>query len=676
MKLQETFENYEEDFETDVLDKKEKAYDDSAKSLANWNKEALLNQGTLLNNDTVNPAFSKLLFPYDSIRNSQKELIEDISESVNAGKSIIAHAPTGLGKTVASIGPALEYCIRNKKTLFFLTSRNTQHIMAVKTLRDIRKKYDIKINVLDIIGKKGMCLQPGIEAINGNDFAEFCKNARKTRTCEFYNNTRNKEGQLKIEGDLLLEELKGTIQHTEELVHSCEQTRVCPYEIALAKAETAQVVIADYYYIFHPDIQQLFFRKVGLSLANCVVIVDEAHNLPERVKNLATSNISSFVLERALAETVKYGFDEASAIIRKITEGLLSLESGVSERIEGESSRLVSKEEFIAILDKIMPFKEMNSILENAGEVIQEKQKRSYVNSIVRFIVNWQGDNEGFTRIFTSSGIKKKLTYECLDPSLISKPTFDAIYSSIIISGTLEPTEMYRDLLGIDKCVLKSYKNPFPTENALGLIVPLTTTKYDRRDASEFNRIAVECGKILDTVPGNCALFFPSYDIRDRIYRYLVDITDKELILEKASDSKEEKAGVIKNLTRPSLSGKVLLGTSSGSFGEGIDIPGNFLSCVVVVGLPLKKPTLEVQELIKYFDKKLGKGWDYCYFYPSFNKTFQNVGRCIRSETDRGILIFLDERFAEKRYLRFFGDRQYVITYDYVTKIKNFNQRK
>ena len=425
----------------------------------------------------------------------------------------------------------------------------------------------------------------------------------------------------------------------------------------MEKAQTANVVIGDYYYVFHPKVRSTLFRKMGLTLSDCVIIIDEAHNLPDRIKDLASSVLTKNMLDRGLNETLKYGLDEATSYLRKVLEVFLKLKGGKFLELGSESARIVPKEEFNIMLESVGEFTNIVGVLETAAELIREKQRRSYVGGIANFIINWQGSEEGFTRIFKIDETGEKLMYECLDPSIVSKSIFDESDSCIAISGTLEPTEMYKDLLGADRAMLESYENPFPEENALSLIVPITTTKFDRRSNDEYEKIAKECSKIINAMSGNCAIFFPSYSIRDKIYRYLQDLSDKEFILETSGAKKEEKSEIIKSFTRSSLNAKVLLGSSSGSFGEGIDLPGHFLTCVIVVGLPLKKPSLEVQQLINYYDSKFGKGWDYGYFYPSFNTTFQNVGRCIRSETDKGVIVYLDERYGQSRYLKYFKNR-------------------
>ena len=144
------------------------------------------------------------------------------------------------------------------------------------------------------------------------------------------------------------------------------------------------------------------------------------------------------------------------------------------------------------------------------------------------------------------------------------------------------------------------------------------------------------------------------------------------MLIEKQNLSKEEKEKILDEFKKNKDKGSVLLAVSTGNFGEGIDLPGDFLKGVVIVGLPLSKPDLETQELIKYYDNKFGKGWDYGYLVPAMNKCLQSAGRCIRSETDRGVIVFLDERFAWPNYNRFFPKGEVEVSTDYLEKIDGF----
>jgi DNA excision repair protein ERCC-2 len=241
------------------------------------------------------------------------------------------------------------------------------------------------------------------------------------------------------------------------------------------------------------------------------------------------------------------------------------------------------------------------------------------------------------------------------------------------MSGTLLPTSMYKELLGVEKCQEVVFKDPFPKGNRLNLIVPKTTTKFTSRSEDQFKDIAKALSEMVNIIPGNIAVFFPSYYLRDMVKKHFDSLSEKTVFSENPELTKEGKQELLDAFKGYKDIGAVLLAAASGSFGEGIDLPGDLLKAVIVVGLPLNTPDLETKELINYFDKKFKKGWDYGYLFPAFNKTLQNAGRCIRSETDKGVIIFLDERYAWPNYKRCFPeDWDLVISTDYKEKIKGF----
>jgi len=618
-----------------------------------------------------------VLFPHPNMRKIQDGMVKDIYNAISLKKDIIVHAPTGLGKTAASLGPALTYALKNDLTVFFLTSRHTQHRIAVETLEGIKKKHNVDFTSCDLIGKQWMCLVPGASKLYSNEFHEFCRSEVENYRCEFYVKAKKRTGKPTVEAEKALEELKQKgPQHTEQIIAFCNQERLCPYEMATLLAEHARVIIADYYYIFHPSIRQALFQRAKKELGKCIIIVDEGHNLPKRCRELLTQRLTTITVDRAIKEAEKFKEDE----IREHLAGLRDIFLNYADELEKEGiskeETNVKKEDFVKKINELRNFDELTTELQFAGDEIRKKQKQSYIGSIAEFLGRWTGQDHGYARIFSRNVAKRHfftLSYRCLDPSLITKAVIEEAYSTIIMSGTLTPTSMYRDILGFDGAIEKEYPSPFPKHNRLSLIVPETTTKFTERNETQFKRIAAYCANMVNSIPGNSAIFFPSYFLRDKINSHFEVLCEKTIFLEKPGLTKEQKQEMLERFKSYKDEGAALLGAATGSFGEGIDLMGDYLKAVIVVGLPLEKPNLETGALIDYYDRKFGKGWDYGYVLPAITRTLQNAGRCIRSETDKGVIIFLDERYAWPRYYKCFPKEMDVsISQHYPEKIRQF----
>lgn len=615
----------------------------------------------------------RLLFAHDTVRDSQAELILKIDNAIKNKKNLVLSAPTGLGKTAAAIGPALSYAIENDKTVFFLTSRHTQHKIAIDTLLKIKQKYNIQFDVVDLIGRKSMCPVPGIESLYSQEFTEYCKNVREDEKCEFYVNTRTKN-KISVKTKQLIGEIKDLMPiDAEKLYELALEKRLCPYEVSIILAQKAKVIIGDYYYIFHPSIRDAFFNKSEKLIEDSIIIVDEAHNLPSRIKDLATERISNIIIKRAVIEAKKYQLDELMESVIKIQDILLEF----SKTLKKNDEKIIFKEEFIKKIKEFSDYDILISNLEVAAINIRESQKQSYLGSIAAFLEAWLGDDEGFVRILSNKESKREeillLSYRCLDPSIVTSKVINNSHSTILMSGTLNPTSMYAEILGLKNYEEETFKSPFPIENKLNLIIPGVTTKFSVRSDDEFKKIAEMCAKISNTVPGNTAIFFPSYYLLDAVSKKFDILSTKTVIKELSGMSKAEKIEILEKFKEYKNIGAVLLGAITGSFGEGIDLPGDLLKCVVIVGLPLSQPDLETKSLIDYYDKKFKKGWDYGYVAPAFNKTLQGAGRCIRSETDKGVIVFLDERYSWDNYFKYFPkDWNIKITSMVEDRIKDF----
>ncbi len=619
-----------------------------------------------MNNDGV-------LFPHERVRDIQETMINEVVSAIKDKKHMIVHAPTGIGKTVSVLAPALTHAIKNKLTVFFLTSRHTQHEIAIRTLKDIKRKFDNNFCAVDLIGKKWMCIQPGIENLYSNEFNEYCKKLKEEEKCEFCLNV--KTNKLSVKAKKTISEIKrrGPLD-SEELAECCRKEKLCPYEISSLLCKEAQVIIGDYYHVFNDFIRKNLFNKASLDLSSCIIIVDEAHNLPARIRNLYTNKLSNIGIERALKEAKKFGYDETIENINIIKEALEKISSGLSFNKEED---LVRKDKFIEYIEDKKNYEQILNEFTFIGDEIREKQKQSFIGSLAFFLELWKGPDKGFARIASYNEGQRSpivsLSYICMDPALFTKEVIDKSYCTILMSGTLTPTAMYKDVLGFSDVIEKVYKNPFPKKNRLNLIIPDSTTKFSRRNDAEYEKIADYCSKIVNLVPGNSILFFPSYNLRDKVYKFMFRKCGKTTFLEKPNMSKSEKIEMLKNFGKYKDSGACLLGVAAGSFGEGIDLPGDLLKAVVVVGLPLEKPNMEIKELIEYYDEKFGKGWDYGYIYPAIIKVLQNAGRCIRTEEDKGVIVFLDERFAWDNYYRCFPpDMDVKITRMFEERVRKF----
>tara|TARA_Y100000034_G_C6872985_1_gene398844 strand:- start:530 stop:1801 length:1272 start_codon:yes stop_codon:yes gene_type:complete len=401
----------------------------------------------------------------------------------------------------------------------------------------------------------------------------------------------------------------------------------------------------DYYHIFSPAIASAFLNKTDKTIQESIIIVDEAHNLPQRMRDHLSVRLTSTTIERAITEAQPY--EQAKKYLEEIKEKLDNLSSNLQEE------RLVKKSEF-----HIEEYGDVILELEKIADIVREIKKRSYIGTVVQFLQAWQGQDEGFARIIAKNKFNDRITtslsYKCLDPSLLSTEVIDSAHSVICMSGTLTPLEMYSEILGFKNPILKSYSNPFPQENRLNLLIPKTSTKFTKRSMGMYQDIAREISSISNLVPGNCIIFFPSYQLRDAIDVYFKSLCKKTTYYEQKGISKQEKETLLDNFKKDKEMGAVLLAVAGGNFSEGIDLPGDLLKSVIVVGLPLSRPDLETTELINYYDQKYSKGWDYGYIFPAMQKTIQAAGRCIRSESDKGVIVFLDERYSHENYYKCF----------------------
>ncbi|MBC5792655.1 MAG: ATP-dependent DNA helicase [Nanohaloarchaea archaeon] len=586
------------------------------------------------------------LFPFSEVREKQDELIEKVEEAIDREGSVVAHAPTGLGKTAGSITPALEYAKQNDKKVFFVTPRHSQHQIAIETARKINEKHDETVSSVDLIGKSHLCEgEAGIRGQEGPD-------------CPRHDNTFTEAHELTDEARNRIKEFKNQGLTAEEVKKRC--TDVCPYQILMHMTAEADLVVADYFHIFHPGVREIVFEKAGIDLNDTIIIVDEAHNLPSRTRSLFSSSVTIPQIKKAQTEAEKFGYYREQEYLEQLDRAINRIARDKLGQTSHEET--LEKTTLKEPVESFYDYDELILDLENVAEEVEDEQERSYCANVAEFLDHWNGEDKGFVRCIkrarTSGGNREiRINYSCLDPQISTKEPLNKSFSSVLMSGTLTPQQMYIDLTGLEEEQTEkvSFESPFPKENQISLVIPTLTTKYEERDDSMRQKYAWYLAKSFESVDGNCGVFFPSYSMMYKVKELLETRTDRKLFIEDRSMDKEEKQEVLDDFAaRKGEKDSVLLGVAAGSFGEGVDYPGEVLKGVFVVGLPLQRPDLETKELIDFYDELFGKGWDYGYSYPAMNRAIQAAGRCIRSKTDEGVIVYMDKRYDWSNYRKVF----------------------
>jgi DNA excision repair protein ERCC-2 len=596
-------------------------------------------------------------FAHETLRPGQRAFCDEVYDTIERRGSLFVNAPTGSGKTAAVLSPALTYALRRGLKVLFLTSRHTQHEIALQTARllssteGFRSEFGRSVRVADIIGKRHLCALD--LAVFGSDFIALCKGLRDADRCDFYRATKN-DGKLTEQAKQVVSESNNLISQNASAIKVLSRERgVCPYEISAARAQGADLIIADYNHLFHPRIRHAFLKRLDADIGDIIVIADEAHNLPERLRGMIGARLSQYQLERAMSEAMAYRADDPDETISASLEKAKDLLTKFSTSFPDQD--LVEKEAVLSILERsLIGYDDLDDFiggLEALAQSVRAQEKPSYAGSIVEFLESWRADGE-LLRMVERDRFGFAFNVKTLDPRSVSAEIIASCHSFIAVSGTLQPLEMFSELLGAQSAKHLVVPSPFPEEHRFDLIVANATTKYAKRSAEMTRTYADTLSSILSSVPGNVIAFFPSYALLDEIVSALETTAGKKLLIERRSMSSDEKAGLLDLFRSSKERGALLCAVVGGSFGEGIDLPGEELRAVIVVGLPFEAPSLETTKLIDYYDRTFGKGWEYAYTYPAFNRIAQNAGRLIRTPQDRGAIIYLDERFSWNNYRR------------------------
>ncbi len=597
-------------------------------------------------------------FPFKTKRKSQDEMVEKVDDAIQNKQNLLVHAPSGIGKTVGALYPAMKYAKEKGLTVFFLTPRHSQHQIALETL----KKMGIP-KATDMIGKRWLC-NYGYENLDSREFQELCNYLKKEEKCKYFNKIY-KVGDLTEEAKNKIQVLNNQFLDSEQIRKQCKE--FCAYEISCQLAKRSLVIVADYFHLFNPHVSNTFLSKINKDLENTIIIVDEAHQLPGRARDLMSTKLTTFVLRNAYKEAR----DFESHIADDIENLRLKLQDIADKKLEDSWETYLEKKELAIVINSFSSdfMEELNEISDLAKE---SGKQRSFCSSLLNFIERWMESEEDFARIIRKKKVKDRWEFEIklasLLPSKVTSSIINDSYSTILMSATLQPLEMYADLLGIDNYQTANFKSVFPKENRLNIISPIATSKYSKRNEEQYKTYARSIENIFEKVRGNTAVFFPSYLFLNKVKDY---IKSEQVFEESRELSKEQKANVLNRFIDSGNS--LLLGVQGGSFDQGIDMPNNSLKCIIIAGLALAAPDLETKSLIECYNKKYGKGMEYGYIFPAIQKAIQASGRAIRSEEDKASVVYLDERFLWRNYRRVLEGENFVVSKEPWNEIEKFN---
>jgi DNA excision repair protein ERCC-2 len=588
-----------------------------------------------------------MLFRHDQIRPHQQELMEDIYAAMSEGGNFMAQAPTGSGKTDAALSAAITCAMENGQTVFFLTPKISQHRIALEVVRGIAKKHSLPLRAVDMVGRSHCCIDDSLASLDGESFQNTCARRRKKQECIFYENARGYGRAGEAKADMTYRramEGYGAAKSHDEMIALGRQHGCCPYEWLLRLGESSNVIIADYYHLMIPKIRDLFMMKVKKRLEDSIIIIDEAHNLASRVRDSMSSGVNSFTFMRVKKEMRSLGMDSGPVDEEFALWG---------ERILGKDmERIVSPgslNDFMAgfglSVDEILPR------LSDAGlEFVEKTGRKSACLKLAGFLTAWDEGEEECVRVLKRKHGHFFLSKRLLDPSPATK-VLNACASSVLMSGTLLPLQMHRDVLGLDpqRTTMKSYPSPFDSGGIVNIVTPDVTTRYSRRDEEGYTAIAKKLDLVVSATPGGTAIFFPSYVVMDAV---LPLMGSRGLLVQKSGMKPHEVRQMLKDFRNGGPDGQhgVLCGVQGGSLAEGVDYCEGEIKTIVIVGVALDEMDVESRALIDYYDEKFGRGWDYGYLYPGTIKALQAAGRARRKESDRVAVVYMDERFQWSKY--------------------------
>ena len=644
-------------------------------------------------------AFTEARFlAHETLREGQQKMIQDGLNVLEKDGFLLSNAPTGIGKTAAALSSALTVARSREgpSHILFMTGRQSQHHIVVDTVRRINSRLapeEKKVSLVDMIGQKGMCIHPISEEYS-SVFNRLCGELRSKRQCKPF---------LADSPGLRLRVLQDPL-HVDELVSVARNHHVgevpqptCPWKIARETAGQADILVCDYNHLFNEDVRKASLDAMGLRMEDMILILDEAHNLPERIRMGLRKRLTSDLIQHAVYELEEHRESEQARLSRSGGESKVE-QSGIARTraCEGALKRFRNR--------LTTWIREQKAAVRDAGDIGKEAEVRVEANLLlamlrqelsgsisdeavqlpdliqqlfnVRVEIDADGDEETATFrlasvlsilarfaqspamcvVLTMKGDSSWLTTHLLDPSIVGREVFETVRGGILMSGTLTPPNMYGDTLGVPSerpIHAEEYPSPFMADRRPVLIASDVSTLWKRRGTENTRKMRRHLQALMQHTPGHVAVFCPSYKMLEEVISE-GDWPGRFILMEESSWTKKRVESALEQMRSARLRGtKVLLaGVFGGRLSEGVDYSGNLLDAVACIGIPNAPKSVHNDALKSYIEGKHGKNksWRYAVLQPAVNKILQGMGRAIRKAEDRAFILLLDDRLLTHTY--------------------------
>lgn len=610
-------------------------------------------------NDLRDHSIIDLPFPYETPREGQQRLMEFVERSLRTGEPLMAQAPTGSGKTISTLFPALQSLAKNEiERIFYLTAKTSTREVAELALDDLRK-VGLLARQVTLTAKEQMCLAPEL----------YCDTTLCPYAVNYY--------------DRLDEGLERTLQEPvlkkDLLMELGEEFGLCPFELSLDAAIYCDVIIGDYNYALDPRVK--LDRFFGESEEREGLLFDEAHNLADRSREMFSTTLDVEQFKKFHSELPNQAIFYKDLLNQIIVE-LGTMHAAVEAKGETTLEYLIQHQGFNRETDMILEapgfcglttqplglvnklrawLKDFREILDTDLPPPLRRQSIELIGS-VRFFLRICDEfwDDSYILAMRYSQDKFALRLICLNASNFIAHLYYPSHAAIFFSATLTPFAYYRQALSGEQVRPQELDlpSPFEPENLQTLVLNTISTRFKDRKQSkiEIARAILIAQRVKR---GQMIVYFPSYAYLQLVLpEVLTLLPDQvELVIQKPHLSPHQREAWIENFRHPS-SGKEVLGFAvlGGLFAEGIDLVGDQLTGVIIVGTGLPGISPERNIMQQYYDEHGQHGYHTAYTWPGFNKVQQAAGRLIRTATDRGFILLLDDRYQQSDYLQLFPE--------------------